>query len=102
MLEGDITSYFGSEVTKLKIYPPKPMILFPALPANVRINLTVSEVRIHNYFIIKLFHQLNSFYKVTEWPRARLIGQSSIQGDNWLIWRQVATISQVSNLFISN
>lgn len=74
VMEGDSLAIFGSEITKLKIYPPKPMILLPALPANVRINFTVSEV--------------------TEWPRSRLVGQSSIQGDNWLIWRQVATISQ--------
>lgn len=46
LLEGDTSTSFGSEMTKLKIYPPKPMILFPALPANVRINLTVSEVLI--------------------------------------------------------
>jgi hypothetical protein len=65
----------GNGITKLKIYPPKPMILFPALPANVRIFFTVSEV--------------------TEWPRAKFIGQCSVQGDNWLIWRQVATMSQV-------
>jgi hypothetical protein len=43
LLEGDAASHFGP-ISKMKIYPPKPMILFPALPANVRIYFTVSEV----------------------------------------------------------
>eukprot|EP00602_Paraphysomonas_sp_CaronLab_P011505 CAMPEP_0185038568 /NCGR_PEP_ID=MMETSP1103-20130426/34367_1 /TAXON_ID=36769 /ORGANISM="Paraphysomonas bandaiensis, Strain Caron Lab Isolate" /LENGTH=761 /DNA_ID=CAMNT_0027577055 /DNA_START=67 /DNA_END=2352 /DNA_ORIENTATION=- len=69
VLEGE-----NDRFLKVKIYPPKPMILFPALSANVTIYFTVSEV--------------------VDWPRAYLIGQSSIHPDNWLIWRQVATISQ--------
>jgi hypothetical protein len=44
LLEGDAASHFGPNISKMKIYPPKPMILFPALPANVRIYFTVSEV----------------------------------------------------------
>lgn len=60
--------------SKIRIYPPKQMILLPALPANVTIYLTVSEV--------------------VDWPRAYLVGQSSLHGDNYLIWRQVVSLSQ--------
>jgi hypothetical protein len=45
LLEGDSAASLEPTITKLKIYPPKPMVLFPALPANVRIFFTVSEVR---------------------------------------------------------
>jgi hypothetical protein len=41
MLDADETTH---NMLKLRVYPPKPMVLFPALPANVTIYLTVSEV----------------------------------------------------------
>lgn len=31
---------------KLRVYPPKQMVLFPALPANVTIYMTISEVSV--------------------------------------------------------
>ncbi len=45
----EVSDYIGKEVNdigvkKIKIYPPRPMILLPACPANVEINFDVSEV----------------------------------------------------------
>ena len=43
LLDGDEAT---RDYRKLRVYPPKHMVLLPALPANVTICFTVSEVTI--------------------------------------------------------
>jgi len=63
-----------SGVATLKIYPPRSMVVLPSCPADVTVYLTVS--------------------RVTEWPRACIIGQSVLKADHLSIWRQCLCMSQ--------
>jgi hypothetical protein len=71
MLEGNPSLY--EHVTRIKLYPPQPYILFPACPGGVMVTMTLS--------------------RVTEWPRAYYICDHSYVADHPMIWRQVSCLS---------
>lgn len=71
MFEGNPSLY--EHVTKIRLYPPKPYLVFPACSPGVVITMTLS--------------------RVTEWPRAQYICDHSYVADHALTWRQVTCVS---------
>jgi hypothetical protein len=71
MFEGNPSLY--QHVSKIKLYPPKPIITFPACPGGVHITMILS--------------------RVTEWPRAHYICENTYPAEHSLIWRQVTCVS---------
>lgn len=80
VVEGGLAKNSGAGVRILKVFPPRSMLILPACPADVTIHHTLS--------------------KVSEWPNAHIMGQSSFQADNLSIWRQCSCLSQ--NISTSN
>ena len=71
MCEGNPLAY--EHVAKIRLYPPRPYVVFPACMPGVIITLMLS--------------------RVTEWPLAQYICEQSFSAENALVWRQLTCMS---------